>query len=340
MIDLVTFNKNIKKGDIKNIYLFCGDDEKNIKESVEKIVNKCLNKEFYELNYVEIDGQTIDPQKLINACETLPFMSDKKVVLVYRADFFRDDCDKNSEKSYKEIKKYIEEIQKDCVLIFYYIFSNAREKESRKVKSLDKKIEVVKIGKLKGRFLEDKVKEMFLEKGKDIKKLELAVFCSYVQNNLDIIENEVDKLCAYTENENITRKDIDALVSRKSENDIFNLVDFLSKRDPNGAIDILDELIFKGEAVNSILYMIERQMRLLTQIRVGIDNGKNSGVLAKELKLNSYICDKMVTQSRKFSFTYLKKCLEECIETEKRLKSVSVNTKTELEFLIMKITVL
>ncbi|KGM97923.1 DNA polymerase III subunit delta [Clostridium novyi A str. 4552] len=335
MLDSFALENKLNKGNLSNVYVFCGSDEQSIKKAIDKIVNKVVNKDFKELNYVQLDGMTVEIDSIINACETLPIMSEKRVALIYRANFLKDKVDKSMEKVFKSLIKYIEDVPKDSILIMYYIFENDREKESLKLKKLDKKIEVVKFSKLKGVALQRKVGEIFKRKNKSISKSDLALFCNIVENNMDIIENEVEKLCCYVDDRDIVTEDITKLISGKNDNDIFNLVDFVSQKKPQKSLDILNELVFKGESVTGILRMIQRQFKLIFDIKVNMDKGKNKDDIARELRLHPFICEKMMNQSKKFSIGQLEKIFKLCIETEKTLKSSSVNQKTELELLII-----
>lgn len=335
MIDSFTLEDKLNKGNFSNVYIFCGSDEQSIKKAIDKIVDKVINKDFKELNYVQLDGMTVDNDSIINACETLPFMSEKRVTLIYRANFLKDKVDKSMDKVFKNLTKYIEDIPKDSILIMYYIFENDREKESLKLKKLDKKAEVVKFSKLKGMALQRKVGEVFKRKSKAISKSDLALFCNIVENNMDIIENEVEKLCCYVDDRDIVTEDITKLISGKNDNDIFNLVDFVSQRKPQKSLDILNELVFKGESVTGILRMIQRQFKLIFDIKINMDKGKNKDDIARELRLHPFICEKMMNQSKKFSVGQLEKIFKLCMDTEKTLKSSSVNQKTELELLII-----
>ncbi|WMJ82323.1 DNA polymerase III subunit delta [Clostridium sp. MB40-C1] len=335
MIDSLSLENKLKNNEISNCYIFCGSDEQSIKNFINIIIKKSIKNNFIDLNYTQLDGLTVNSDDLTNACETLPFMSDNKVVVVYRANFLRDKCDRDKEKVYKHIESYIKKLPKECILIMYYIFENDREKESNKIKKLDKYCQVVKFSKLKGATFQKKVKEIFDRKNLKIGKVELTLFCNCVENNIDIIQNEVEKLYWYTYGKEITSKDIYDIITMKNDNDIFNLVDYLSKRKPEKALDILNELIFKGENINAILRMIERQFNLLFNIKVGMEKGNTKEELARELKLHPFICENMMKQSKKFEFNQIEKSMELCLETEKNLKSTSVDGKTEMELLII-----
>ena len=177
MINFLDLEKNIKSGNINNFYILCGFNENIIKENIKKISQSVIQKNFEDLNYFEFDGKKVSYDDIINACETVPFMSDKKVVVIYRADFFCDkgkSTNKNGDEIYKQLSTYA--VPKHCVLIIYYIFENDREKVSYKVKKFDKKATVVEFTKLKGMLLQKKVKEMFKAKGKEVDKAELSFF--------------------------------------------------------------------------------------------------------------------------------------------------------------------
>lgn len=339
MINFLDLESKIKVNKIENFYILCGFNEKLIKENIKKIANKIVSKDFFDLNYIEYDGNIVQYDEIFNACETMPFMSEKKVVVVYRTDFLSDkakNVNKNGNDIVKNLKDYASELPKHCVLIMYYIYDNDREKVSSKVRSLDKKACVVEFTKLKGMMLQKKVKEMFDERGKNINKAELSLFCNEVENNMDIIKNEINKLCDYVGEREIERQDIIDLAVKKNDNDIFNLVDCLSQKKTEVAIDILDELMFRGEKATVILSMIERQFNLMLNLKLGMEKGKGKEELAREFKLHPYICEKMMGQCRSYTVKQLVKSESICVETEKELKSQGSDDKIKMELLLIK----
>lgn len=334
-MDVISLEKDIKNKKFKKCYIFYGEDEALIQDIVSNIIKDTLDTNFLDLNLLRIDGIKDGFEVIENATETLPFMSEKKVVEVYRAEFLSWEKDKKGEQTFKKIAKYIDTLPDHCILILYYVFKEQRDKITPEVHRIKGDLAVVKVDKLKGEKLYKKVEDIFIQNGKPINKIDLRFFVENVDNNMRIINNEIDKLISYTEGRDITKQDILDLFSQKSEKDIFNLVDFLSQKRPEKATNILNELIFKGEKENYILSMIERQFKILFNLKLGMSKGKTKEILSRELKLNIYICDKMMHQSEKFSFKQLKRCMELCIKSERNLKTLSLNKKTELELLII-----
>lgn len=336
MIDIDVLEGNIKKNKIDRCYVLAGIDETLIREQIDALINMSIPEASRDLNIFKLDGMKLSSEEFMDACETLPFFSEKKVILVYRANFLRDSLDNENKKRYEACESYIKSTPEHCILILYYIFQDKREKISDRVKRLDKSCTVVKADKLKGEKLYKKVSSLFSEREKEISKVELKYFCDNVENNMEIISKEVDKLINYTEGRNISRKDIDDMLPYKSEEDIFDLVDFISQKRPEKAIELMNELVFKGENIMVVLSMIERQFKLLFQVKLGMSQNKSKEIFSKELRLPPFICERLMTQSRKFSLKQLKNCIELCLNTEKQLKSSSFDKKTEMELMIIK----
>lgn len=336
MLEYIELEEKLKNNKFDNCYIFCGVDEALMKEKIALIKKKVLNTSFEDLNYFQYDGKTVDMEAVINTCDTIPFMDEKKVVVVYRAEFLGEGEDRANNKAFEMLQNYVENPSTQTILILYYVFSEDREKPSNKIKKLDKKTCTVKFDKLKGIYLEKKIKALFDEKGKNIGKVELKLFCDNIENNMEYVKNEIEKLCCYVLDREITKEDIITMLPPKADNDIFDLVDCISQRKLEKALDIINELLFKGEKLTYILFMIERQFNLLLQIKLGLEQGKNKDILVKELKMNPYICEKMIMQSKKFSLTNLKNALYDCLKSEEVLKSSPVEGKTEIEMLLLK----
>ena len=58
--------------------------------------------------------------------------------------------------------------------------------------------------------------------------------------------------------------------------------------------------------------------------------------MASELRLHPYVCEKMISQSNKFTIKRLKRNIELCLETEKVLKSTSTDDKINIEVFMIK----
>ncbi len=338
MITIDVLESEIKKNSIANGYVFCGLDEELIKSSIDHIIKKVLDKDFLDLNFIKIDGLTSTFDEIENACETLPFFGDKKVVLVYRANFLKDKPDKEGAKTYTEILKYIKDLPQHTILIMYYLFNDKRDtpKKNKKLSTLDKYVKVVHCDKLKKDKYYKKIEDIFKENGRTIGKVQLKYFADKVQNNFDIIKREIDKLDCYALGRELTKEDIDKLIPNKSEDDIFDLVEYISLRKVEKAIDLLDELLFKADQHMLIISSIENHFKRLYEIKIYLLKGKKLEFFISKYRLPQFVCEKLMNQASKFSLKQLNQLIKVCVNTEIKLKSSTTDKQMEMELMLFK----
>lgn len=343
MIDLETLNKNIKEKKESNCYILCGLDEMLIKETIENLSKHFVDESLEDLNISRFYGDDLNFEKLKDALETFPFMGEKRVVTIYRIPFLNEKLDNDNKKMYNQVKDYLKNTPKQCVILGYVLLKDKRDRitKLKKLMALDKDITIVNVEKLKGAALYNKVNEMFLSKGIKIGRVQLRYFCDMVDNNIEIIDKEIDKLLNYKGNEEITKEDIDILLPRKSEQDIFDLVEFISIKKADRAIDLMNDLINRGENPIAILSQIREQFQKLYRVKVRITRGyklddiKEEFLRVNRINLPNFVAEKFITQSKKFSEKQLGECIKLCINTEKVLKSSNVNARNELEIMII-----
>ena len=338
MITIDVLESEIKKNSIANGYVFCGLDEELIKSSIDPIIKKVVDKDFLDLNFIKIDGLTSTFDEIENACETLPFFGDKKVVLVYRANFLKDKPDKEGAKTYTEILKYIKDLPQHTILIMYYLFNDKRDtpKKNKKLSTLDKYVKVVHCDKLKKDKYYKKIEDIFKENGRTIGKVQLKYFADKVQNNFDIIKREIDKLDCYALGRELTKEDIDKLIPNKSEDDIFDLVEYISLRKVEKAIDLLDELLFKADQHMLIISSIENHFKRLYEIKIYLLKGKKLEFFISKYRLPQFVCEKLMNQASKFSLKQLNQLIKVCVNTEIKLKSSTTDKQMEMELMLFK----
>lgn len=338
MITIDVLESEIKKNSIANGYVFCGLDEELIKSSIDPIIKKVVDKDFLDLNFIEIDGLTSTFDEIENACETLPFFGDKKVVLVYRANFLKDKPDKEGAKTYTEILKYIKDLPQHTILIMYYLFNDKRDtpKKNKKLSTLDKYVKVVHCDKLKKDKYYKKIEDIFKENGRTIGKVQLKYFADKVQNNFDIIKREIDKLDCYALGRELTKEDIDKLIPNKSEDDIFDLVEYISLRKVEKAIDLLDELLFKADQHMLIISSIGNHFKRLYEIKTYLLKGKKLEFFMSKYRLPQFVCEKLMNQASKFSLKQLNQLIKVCVNTEIKLKSSTTDKQMEMELMLFK----
>ena len=337
MINYEVYEKEIEKGNIKNGYVFCGLDEELIKDGINLIIKKEVDEQLSDLNLIKIDGTNTNFDTIMNACETMPFMSEKKVVIVYRANFLQDKSDSTGTKIYNDIKRYVEDMPPYTILIMYYLCKDKRDKpnKNKKLTPLSKFLSVVYCDKLKRDRYIKKISDIFKEKGKQIERVELMYFCDKVQNNFDIIKREADKIISYCEGRDIKKSDIDLLITSSNEDDIFDLVELIAQRKIDKAIDIMKEILYKSDQHILMISAIEKHFSRLYGIKIGMLQGKRVEQFISEFRLPEFVCQKLMVQSNRFTERQLIELIKLCVMTERNLKSSGLDKTMEMEFLLI-----
>lgn len=337
MINFDVFEKEVKEGQIKKGYIFCGQDEELIKESINEIVKLEIQEDFKELNLIKLDGMTVNFEDIMNACETMPFMSEKKAVIVYRANFLMDKTDSEGQKLFEKIKEYSENLAPHTIFIMYYLLSDKRERPAKnmKLRALEKNIEVVFLDKLKRDRLLRKAAEVFEERGVTINRMELAYFCNRIDNNFEIIKSEADKLAAYCNGRQVKKEDIDIMTENSNDDDVFDIVELVAEKRIDQAIDAVKEVLANSKQHYALITSLERHFQRLYEIKNGMLKGKKASDFQKDYKIPEFICQKLMKQTAKFTAKQIYGILKLCVQCDTTLKSTTVDKNMEIEFLLI-----
>lgn len=109
-----------------------------------------------------------------------------------------------------------------------------------------------------------------------------------INTNEDIthITNELDKLMSLKENEKeITKADIDLIVVKRIDSNIFDLIDAIISKNKDKSLRIYNEMINYGEDIFKIFVGLSNQIRLIYQVKVLKDLTNEE--IATKLKLKN-----------------------------------------------------
>lgn len=344
--------EDIKQDELKTVYLLYGP-EMYLKDIVlSKVKEKYLDSSFETLNYSYIDGKSASHNDIINACETLPFMSEKKIVVVDDLPLFKgsnkEESSSKAETSQGEdaLSDYVNNISETTCLIF--IWSGEKvDNRKRIIKNIKKIGRVIELEKIKNEELDRWTINQFKIHKKNISKNEISYFLvstSYLDRNTDKtlydLENEIKKVVNYIgDRDEITKSDIDDTKPKSLENDIFKLVDYISQKNIAMAIKLFNEMILSGEAAQKIMYMITRQIRLLLAAKLLREKGYDIKTIGQKINVyHNFIIQKLISQSMGFSERELIVGLERCRDTDSDIKTGRVDAKLGMEILIVELS--
>lgn len=334
------FINEINKDILKPAYIFIGQEEYLMNDSINRLKKKYKNS-FEEMNFINIEGKDGDLDILINACETLPFMSDKKIVILKDVKMFLDNLDKDDE---KEFYKYIDTLE-DFLCLIFMDDSNSIKKNMKIYRHLNKKKAAVDFSKFLGRDLNKWVESILKRHNKKMSFSNINYFIersSYRSRDVDLnlydLENELLKIIDYSKDINIDKEDIDTILIRTIDTNIFEMLEAISRHDSSTAIKSFNEMYMSNEPVQRILYMITRQMRLILNYKLYSKKGYNRPMIQEKLKIRtSFEFGKISSQASQWTIERLKDIMDEILDIDIKIKTTSSDDKLLLEILLVKL---
>ncbi|HZJ83225.1 MAG TPA: DNA polymerase III subunit delta, partial [Clostridia bacterium] len=321
--------KEIKKGQWQGVYLLFGEEQYIKRQALDQAVEALVEPSFIDLNYSLIDGSQVDLDTIINACETLPFMAPKRVVVL--KGFPLIDGGQEGEVDENEFLKYIKTISETTCLILYG--QGKVDKRKRIYKHINKVGKALEFNHLRGRDLYTWISQTVGRQGKNISYNTAKYLVDRVGNDLEHILNELKKLVPYIENnKDIDIDSIDEVVAATLEQSIFKLVDAIGDKRSREALEVLGNLLSDGkQAIQPILGMVARQFRLILQCKEYYKRGYNPNSLSTKLKQRPFVVKKCLAQGRNFTSDQLKRGLKLCLELDYEIKSGQIQDTLGLE---------
>lgn len=333
---------SLERGVVAPVYLFTGEEILLRERLLKKFKEKLLPIEMADFNLDIVDGKETSGDSIANSASTLPFMSDKRLVIVNNAEMFRtkkkagkekDDTDSNGD---EELLSYLENPSTSTCLVF--VCPEGVDKRKKLYKSVEKTGQVVNLDPPKGSELLSWIESQVSSQGKQIDPGAIEFLASAVGGNLAQLEQEVAKLVTYIgDKTKIELEDAQVLVAKSAESTIFQLVDAVGEKKYANALAVLKEMIFLGEPPVRIVIMIARQFRLILQAKVLQKKGCNAREIAGQLQVAPFVAQKCLGQGRNFSEEELKQALGHLLQLDLNIKTGQIEPVLGLEMALVQI---
>ncbi|MBS4534566.1 DNA polymerase III subunit delta [Clostridium sp. D2Q-14] len=330
---------DIKNNQLKNVYLFFGEETFLIDFCVDEIKEKYISPTLETLNFINIDARESRVSDIVNASETLPFMADKKIVIVNEPSFFKS---QGKSEDLEELINYIEKPSKTTSLIFI-LKTESIDKRKKIVKKIKENKGLIEFSKIKGIDLNKWIIKQFKNENKNIKEKEINDFIDisgYLDQNSDKtlydLKNEIIKVSNYLgDRNNVEIKDIEDVLIKSLHSNIFALVDSIGEMDYSKALSIFNRMSLNNEPHQLIIHMIIRQIRLLYMAKLLQQKGYSIKNISKKMKIRDFVTRKLISQGNNFDIKELRNGLNECLITDKNIKTGKIDSGIAIELLIM-----
>jgi DNA polymerase-3 subunit delta len=318
-----------KKLRFKPVYWLEGEEDYYIDKLMQYAEHEILSEAEAGFNLTVFYGKDADWTAVINACRRYPMFAERQVVLLKEAQQMRD-IDK--------LEAYIDKPLVSTVFVVGY-----KEKKldgrSKLAKLLKEKADVFTAKKMYENQLPEWTNELVRSKGYGITQKALLLLVDHIGNDLNRIDNEIDKLLVNLSGRNqITEDDIEKYVGVSKEYNVFELQDAFAKKDKPKAIRIIQyfESNPKAGPIQLILPSLYNFFSKAYMIFGHV--GKDDKGIAAAIGVNAYFVKDYLTVARNYHYEGVESAL--LLLHAYNLRSVGVNSAaTEDASLLKEMTV-
>jgi DNA polymerase-3 subunit delta len=316
------------------LYILWGEDDFSIEETLQEIKDSLGNSSMLSTNTTILDGQKLSLAELRAVGETLPFLAEKRLIIV-RGLLERFENNKsgygkkgaaNSMKNgtFQDLAECIKGLPESTVLVLIdsiEVKSNSLRKNLL-FTSISTKARIRPFPLLRGIKLSQWVLARVTRQGGSISQQAANLLMEFVGSNLRIMNNEIIKLATYTGGRMIEEKDVRHVVSYAQEGDIFGMIDAIMDRKADLAEKILQQLLQNGVAPSQMLVLLARQIQMLVQLK----DLRNQKIPLTEIQrrlgiVHEFIWYKISNRAEKYSLDRLKEIYQNLLEIDLSIKT-------------------
>lgn len=306
------------------------------KES-DRLIETYLEKEPKDdFNFVKYNLYETELNTIMEEAMTMPFFSDKKVVLVQNSYIFTGEkVAKEKQPNLEGFIRFLENYDGQTLIVFQV---NAVKLDERKkaVKQLKKYASLKKVEQFTEQEMKTWIQKELHEQFKDIKQDALDTLIGLTGIHYRIVQQELEKIVLFIGDQpTITKKDVQTIVNRSLEQNVFLLTEYIQKGQKDRAIQLMKDLIQLKEEPIKLLALITSNYRLYYQSLILSQKGYSQQQIAKTVGVHPYRVKLALQQCRKYQLHQLLEIIDACAETDYKLKSSYMDKVLILELFIL-----
>ena len=328
-MDRKELDRLISQHSIPSVLLFEGDEEYMKQRSLQALRQSLLPEGLEELNETVLESPETD--QLIAASETLPFMAERRLVVVrdHPALTGRAEAD-------DRLAEYLPAVPSSTVLVFYCTKKpDGRKKIYTAIKKLNG---IVSFAPLKDRELTTFVTDAFHELGKECDERTADYLIFTCGSDANMLLGEISKIASYAGDAPAIRPDdVRSLATPSTECTIFQMVDAVVTRQQSRAFLLMRNQLLAGTDRLYMLSMLLRQFRLLQHIRIMQYEKRSRDEIRSALGVPPFAVEQYTRQAAMYTNAQAKKAVRICFDAEYAVKSGRMNQEGSLEAVLLKL---
>lgn len=329
--------QKIRKEKLAPCYLVLGT-EKFLQDQVRtEILKKIKIDGEDDLNFLSFDMENSSIDEVIAEAETLPFFGDQRLVFFENPYFLTGEKGTNGiDQNTDLLVNYLKEPLETTVLVIFapYEKLDERKKVTKQLKKTAITIDVKQLD-------EKAVRQYLLNtlENSEIKMDRQAIdlFLRLTDLDLSKMMRELQKILLYgQEQEVITVKEIEQLVPKTLEHNLFDMTQYILSGRTEQALRLFQDLVTQGEETIKINAILLSQIRLFLQTKFLVKIGYQQANIAETLKIHPYRVKLAMQEVRKFDEQTLRRLFDELVEMDYEIKSGKIEKELSFQLFVLR----
>ena len=311
------------------IYVIAGKEESLVNAQCRELIDKLLEPEQRTTGLFEADTASVTASEVFDELRTLPFLTDKRVVFIKRADEFIS-------QNRPLFERYFDNPCATGRLILTVSNWDTRTKLSKKLAKAGKLISVAqpKRGELPQRL----IKYANDAHDKKLSRDAAELLIELTGDELTRLYSEIDKLALFADAEKvITPKHIESLIGHNRLFSAFEVIDAVIAGNPGRAVERLRGMFAQDKSAEySVVGAFAYHFRRMFEVKLLLQKGAQRGEIAERFRIWSNR-DRFFAQLQQISFKQIGEYLQELAETDYAIKTGQTKAPVAMEQLVLKL---
>jgi len=324
------------------LYVFYGPDSFSQREALRELKQQLDEDGMLGTNTTSFDARQTTPQEVIAACDTVPFLGTKRLVIVEgllqqaegggqsRRPRQRKVVSEGDASLWKVLVDHIDAMPETTALVLIdgtvaggdLLASMRATGDVRRFELPDQKAAP--------QWIQSRARGIGLK----MESGAVRLLANLVGTDTWTLAGELDKLSVYASGETIREADVRELVSAAREQKGYLLADAVADGRPAVAVRLLHELRAQATADQLLLATIEGRYRRLAIAREMLDAGASERSIGTRVGSSGYALERLIEQAQRYTVAGLRKAFALLVHADADIKLGVYDEELCLELLI------
>jgi len=317
--------RQLKANELARLYVVCGRESYLKQHYAMQLAQAAVEETLRDFNFHRFEGN-VDLDTLVQAVEAVPLGSERSCVLVR-------DFPLESMATDKDFLNFLAELPQHVVLIFWQDTAEFKPKKSKPLlAAISAGGFAVELNAPDAAQVLRLVAAGVKARGCAIDRPTAEYFVQAVGSELNLLQNELDKLCAYAAGA-ITRAHIDEVCIKSVDAKSFDMVKAVAAGNGGAALALLEELFTQRVAPQMLLGSLVANYVDIFRACMALCSGKRADDPAKlfDYKGKAFRLQNAGRMAAKMKPEQIKHSLALLAQADRRLKNSSMDNRLVME---------